>query len=191
MATQRHFGRTQPSSQHWQQIGKSAEEILNVRTEMARRRRRLSVLIDWLGGILAHPAFFLVLLTTHLLWIVLNLPLYPWFKPWDPYPFTFLATVTSAEAPFIALLVLMSQRRDSRIDELREEIALQVSLHVERQTTMTLRLLDEIQQQLQIRTQQDREALDHMQQNLDPQNLMYRLRGDLQKAEGNNEATAP
>jgi uncharacterized membrane protein len=30
---------------------------------------------------------------------VLNLPIFPWFRPWDPYPFVFLATFASAEAP--------------------------------------------------------------------------------------------
>ena len=56
--------------------------------------------------------------------VVLNLPVFPWFRPWDPYPFILLATFASAEAAFIALLVLMYQRRNARISELREEVSL-------------------------------------------------------------------
>ncbi|MDQ2696987.1 MAG: DUF1003 domain-containing protein [Pseudomonadota bacterium] len=176
---------------HWQGVGRRTEEILNVRSEMARRRTRLTATIDRLGRMLAHPAFFLVLLAAHLLWIALNLPLYPGFRPWDPYPFVLLATIASVEAPFIALLVLMRQWRDSRIDELRDEIGLQVALHVERQTTMVLRLLDEMEKHLDIRTRQDPEILNHMEENLDPQHLMTNLHKDLQKAEEDDGVPSP
>jgi uncharacterized membrane protein len=32
---------------------------------------------------------------------LMNLPIFPWFRLWDPYPFILLATFASAEAPFI------------------------------------------------------------------------------------------
>ena len=131
------------SSSYLSDIGGGKDEILNVRGEVVKRRTRLSTLVEWVGHVLSHPGFFLILLAVHLAWILLNLPIYPWFQPWDP--FTFLATIASLEAPFIALMVLMHQQRDQRISELREETHLQVSLHVEREITMALRLLDELQ----------------------------------------------
>ena len=176
---------------HWDHIGTRAEEIFNVRAEIGKQRTRMPALIERLGNSLAQPVFFLSLLMLHLLWIVLNLPLYPWWQPWDPYPFILLATLTSAEAPFIALMVLMYQQRNQRIAELREETNLQVSLHTERQLSMVLRLLSEMQQQLGIETQQDAALLARLQQDLDTQWLLANLRRDLRQSEGENVVTAP
>lgn len=178
-------------SPHWDQVRQNASEILNVRSEITRRQHRSAALVESIGRMLAHPMLFIGLLAGHLLWVVLNLPIYPWFRPWDPYPFTFLATVASVEAPFIALLVLMYQRRNARISELREELDLQVSLHLERQMTVTLRLLGEMQDRLGIASREDPDLLDRLQHELDPRQLMRSLRRHLQRDEADEEATAP
>lgn len=168
----------------WEQVGKSTEEILNVRAEVARRQPRLAALTDRLGQTLAHPRIFLGLLLAHILWVLLNLRIYPWLEPWDPYPFTFLATIASVEAPFIALMVLMHRERDRRIQELREEINLQVSLHVERELTAVLQMIREIQESQNVESEVDREVLERMQTPLHPDQLMERLRKHLESTEG-------
>jgi uncharacterized membrane protein len=172
-----------PEADHWESIGQGAGNVLDVRRDLVRKRGRAAALVDNLGRTLASPAFFWLLVGSHLLWVLANLPLFPW-KPWDPYPFTFLATVASVEAPFLSVLILMHQRRQQRIGELREEINLQLSLHVERQSTMTLRLLNEIQGRLDMQSQQDRETLRHMMQNLDPQRLMDSVERRMDAEEG-------
>lgn len=172
---------------HLAELGKSAEDILNVRLEIASHQSRMADLIDGIGRVLAHPIFFVGLFASHVLWVGVNLPTVPW-APWDPYPFTFLATVASVEAPFIALLILVYQRRDRRIAELREEIDLQVTLHVERKTAMALRMLEELEKKVGIET--DHDALDRLKKDLDPEHLMQDIRERLKEAEG-DEGTAP
>lgn len=174
-----------------QRVGQTDEEILNVRAEVTKDRGRLASAVEGIGHALASPSFFAALAFAHVAWVLLNLPLYPWFAPWDPYPFTFLATVTSVEAPFIALLVLMHQQRESRIGELREETHLQVSLHTERELSVVLRLLREIHHHHNIQTEEDPEFLEHLRGDLDPQHLMEQVRKDLRRAEGGDEPTAP
>ncbi len=169
---------------HWGRTDKGKEEILNVRSKTLSKRNRLLKTIDKTGTALSKPVFFVVLFATHSGWILLNLPLYPWWEPWDPYPFTFLATLASVEAPFISLLVLMHQQRNSRIDELRAEIQLQVSLHVERQSSMSVRLLRELQRELRLKTNQDTELLDRMEVFLDPEELMTHIRDQMKESEG-------
>lgn len=171
-------------------IGGNTEEILNVRGEVVKRRSRLATLVEQIGHALAHPAFFLTLLVGHLAWLLLNLPIYPGFTPWDPYPFTFLATIASIEAPFIALLVLMHQQRDQRVSELREETHLQVSLHLEREMTATLRLLEQLRREDEHKPQ-ELTLPEHMKEELDPHRLMEEVRHDLQRAEGGGTPTAP
>lgn len=169
---------------HWNRIGKDAAEILNVHTEVARRQSPVGSAVDAVGRFMAHPVLFVLIFVAHAGWVVLNLPLMPW-EPWDPYPFMFLATVASVEAPFIALLVLMYQRRMQRIADLREEITLQVTLHVERKTSMALRVLDDLEDHLGIDEKQD--GLDRMKQDLDPKRLLDEVGRDLRESEGSED----
>jgi uncharacterized membrane protein len=181
----------QRGSPHWDHVRKNAYEILNVRSEITKRQSRSAALVEGIGRALADPTFFIGLLAGHLLWVVLNLPIFPWFEPWDPYPFILLATFASAEAPFVALLILMYQKRASRISELREELSLQVSLHLERQMTVMLRLLREVQDRLDITSREDPALLDRVKDELDPRQLMESLRSHLRRDEDAEEGTAP
>lgn len=181
----------QSKTPYWEHVRSNAYEILNVRSEVTRQQSHSAAVVERIGHALAHPVFFFTLVMGHIAWVVLNLPIYPWFMPWDPYPFVFLATFASAEAPLIALLVLMYQKRSARISELREETDLQVSLHLERQMTVMLRLLGEVQDRLDIASREDPELLDRLQQELDPQQLMQHLRQQLKREEKGEEATSP
>jgi uncharacterized membrane protein len=49
--------------------------------------------------------------------------------------------IVSLEAIFLSIFVLMSQKRESAIAELREEIALQVGLRLEEEVTKNLQLV--------------------------------------------------
>ena len=169
---------------YWADLRASKGGVLPVREIMERRRGRLAALVETVEYVLAHPVFFVALLATHLLWVVANLPWIPWWEPWDPYPFTFLATVASAEAPFIALLLLMRQRRDRRVGELRDEIDLQVTLHIERQTTEVLKMLDALRSHVGAPVADlDLEGLEEMKQRLDPQQLLEDTLKELEEAE--------
>ncbi len=164
---------------------RKADEIMNVREEVLRRQSRLSAAIGRIGQALARPGFFAGLLAFHVLWVLVNLRWVPW-KPWDPYPFTFLATLASAEAPFITLLILMNQSRNRRIAELREETDLQISLHVEREVTMALRLLHSLHQHFGIPVKQDPRIMKEMEENLDPEALLDHLRKHIRAEEGDD-----
>lgn len=179
------------NSQHWEQVRENASEVLNVRAEVTRAQRWPGAVTEAVGHVLAYPMFFVGLLLLHLLWVILNLEIVSGLEAWDPYPFTFLATFASVEAPFISILVLIYQRRSSRISELREEVNLQVSLHLERQMSVTLRLLGEMEARLGIDSEEDPGLLERLRQPLDPKELLHSLRRELQRAEGNEQATAP
>ena len=165
---------------HWNDVAERTGTILDVRAEMEARRTKTSRTISEIARFLARPSFFIGLALVNIGWIVVNLPIMPW-EPWDPYPFVFLATVTSVEAPLLSLLILMHQERDKTVDELREETLLQVSLHNERELSVGLRLLDEIRRGLDIDTSQQEELMDLLQETLDPKRLMENLRWELKQ----------
>ena len=167
------------------ELGQHGEEILNVRLDVVKRQGRLADFEDKVGRFLANPIFFIGFLGLHAGWVVVNLPFMPW-SPWDPYPFTFLATVASVEAPFIALLVLMHQHRQDRVNELRDELSLQINLNVERKSSLTLRMLDDLYRHLGHEPNYD--GLDRLKHDLDPQQLMNDVREELDSAEGEEDA---
>ena len=63
------------------------------------------------------------------------------YAPFDPFPFGLLTMVVSLEAIFLTIFVLMAQKRESAIAELREELMLQVNLRMEEEVTKTLQLV--------------------------------------------------
>lgn len=74
------------------------------------------------------------------LWITYNS--LPWFKPFDPYPFTFLTLVVSLEAIFLSTFILISQNYDMRVAERRNQLDLQINLLAEQENTKILQLLE-------------------------------------------------
>jgi uncharacterized membrane protein len=84
--------------------------------------------------------FLAVHAVVFILWILWNIPALG-FPQFDPYPYGMLTTIVSLEAIFLSIFVLMTQSRESRIGELREELTLQVNLRMEEEITKTLHLV--------------------------------------------------
>jgi uncharacterized membrane protein len=95
-------------------------------------------------------------------WILWNLGLLR-VSLFDPYPFGFLTMVVSLEAIFLSIFVLIAQKRESAIAELREELALQINLRVEEETTKTLQLVAGLYTRLGHQIAEDPELHDMMQ----------------------------
>jgi uncharacterized membrane protein len=73
-------------------------------------------------------------------WFAVNLGLVPGAPVFDPFPFGILTLVVSAEGVFLALFILISQNRMSRLADRRTHLDLQVSLLAEQELTLMLRL---------------------------------------------------
>jgi uncharacterized membrane protein len=105
--------------------------------------------------LVAHVVWFAV-------WIPWNLG---WFglRIFDPFPFGLLTMVVSLEAIFLSIFILIAQKRESAIAELREELALQVNLRIEEEMTKTLQLVAGLYTRLGHRIGEDPELVDMMQ----------------------------
>jgi len=75
-------------------------------------------------------------------WITFNLM--PGTRHIDPFPFTFLTLVVSLEAIFLSTFILISQNHDTRINEKRNHLDLQINLLSEQENTQMLTLLQQI-----------------------------------------------
>lgn len=73
-------------------------------------------------------------------WIMINTNLVPGVKAFDPFPFGLLTMIVSLEAIFLAIIVLVSQNRDARVAELREEVELQLNTLSEGEVTKLIKM---------------------------------------------------
>jgi uncharacterized membrane protein len=105
-------------------------------------------------------------LVAHVIWFAIWIPWnLGWFglKIFDPFPFGLLTMVVSLEAIFLSIFILIAQKRESAIAELREELALQVNLRIEEEMTKTLQLVAGLYTRLGHRVAEDPELVDMMQ----------------------------
>jgi uncharacterized membrane protein len=137
-----------------------------IKAEHSSNRTHMEVLADRMISVASSTGFLLFHVIAFLVWILINAPL-PGMPQFDPYPFGMLTTIVSLEAIFLAIFVLMTQSRESRIGELREELTLQVNLRIEEEVTKTLHLVAGLYSRLNLQLAEDAE-LRSMLEPLDP-----------------------
>jgi uncharacterized membrane protein len=111
-----------------------------IKAQHASNRSKMEVLADRMIGFASSTPFLVIHAICFIVWIYWNLP-FSGLPKFDPYPYSMLTTIVSLEAIFLAIFVLMTQSRESRIGELREELTLQVNLRMEEEITKTLHLV--------------------------------------------------
>ena len=137
-----------------------------MKAQKAADRTATERLADWLTDVAGSTAFLIFHVVWFATWLVWNVGLLG-LRPFDPFPFGFLTLVVSLEAIFLSIFVLLGQRRESAIAELREEVTLAVMLRAEEEITKTLQLVAGLYARLGQRVGED-EELQVMLQPLDP-----------------------
>lgn len=111
-----------------------------IKAQRAAQRSWIEAIADSLNYFASSTPFLVVHAIWFLGWVLWNTGILG-LGAFDPFPFGLLTMVVSLEAIFLSIFVLMAQRRESAIAELREEISLQVSLRLEEEVTKTLQLV--------------------------------------------------
>jgi uncharacterized membrane protein len=140
-----------------------------IKAQHASNRSAMEVLADRMIGFASSTPFLVVHAILFFAWIYWNLP-FSGLPKFDPYPYSMLTTAVSLEAIFLAIFVLMTQSRESRIGELREELTLQVNLRMEEEITKTLHLVAGLYSRLGLQLADDPE-LKAMLEPLDPKKM--------------------
>jgi len=140
-----------------------------IKAQHAANRSAMEVLADRMIGIASSTPFLVVHAVLFVAWIVWNVP-GTGLPKFDPYPYGMLTTIVSLEAIFLSIFVLMTQSRESRIGELREELTLQVNLRMEEEITKTLHLVAGLYARLGLKMADDPE-LKGMLEPLDPKRI--------------------
>jgi uncharacterized membrane protein len=115
--------------------------IRSLKTKADAKRSRAEKIADWMTESFGSFGFLLVNVAWFFGWLVLNIGIIPGIEPFDPFPFGMLTTIVSLEAIILAIFVLISQNREAKIAELREEIDLQVDIITEQEITKLIEMM--------------------------------------------------
>ena len=140
-----------------------------IKAQHSSNRSRMEILADRMIGFASSTPFLAVHAIGFIAWIWWNLPV-SGLPKFDPYPYGMLTTIVSLEAIFLSIFVLMTQSRESKIGELREELTLQVNLRMEEEITKTLHLVAGLYSRLGLQLADDPE-LKAMLEPLDPRRI--------------------
>jgi uncharacterized membrane protein len=111
-----------------------------IKAQHAENRTLTEILASRLTDFASSTVFLLIHIVWFSVWILWNAGTLG-LEPFDPFPFGLLTLVVSLEAIFLSIFLLLGQRRESGIAELREEVTLQVTLRVEEEVTKSLQLM--------------------------------------------------
>ena len=127
-------------SSHHDKVSRRRRVISSFKARANAKRSLVDKIADGLT-ISFGTVFFLALNATFFaIWIIWNIGFVPGLTIIDPFPFGLLTMVVSLEAIFLAIIVLISQNRESRIAELREEVELYIDTYAESEVTKLIYL---------------------------------------------------
>lgn len=114
--------------------------IRSFKAKMNAQRTTADKIADFLTASFGTVFFLGLNALFFLIWILWNSGLLSFLPVIDPFPFGLLTMVVSLEAIFLAIIVLISQNREARIAELREEIELYINTYAENEITKLMYL---------------------------------------------------
>ncbi len=116
------------------------EDIKSLKARANERRTIAEKFADWLTSYFGSITFLSLNALGFAVWIIINTGLTP-IEPFDRFPFGLMTMIVSLEAIFLAIIVLVSQNREARIAELREEIDLQINIIAEEEIGKMVELI--------------------------------------------------
>jgi uncharacterized membrane protein len=173
----------EPTQERRQRAVGTHRAVRSLKARHAAKRSRLETVADRLTRVASSGYFLLFHAIWFAVWVLWNSGLIPGLRPFDPFPFGLLTMVVSLEAIVLAIFVLMAQRRESSIAELREEIMLQLLMRSEEEVTKTLQLVAGLYPRLGHRLAEDPE-LAEMMKPLDAEAIERQLVSQIDRADG-------
>lgn len=152
-----------------------------VKTQHAAEGSLLEVAADRIATVAGSAPFLILHVLWFIGWILWNAGGFD-VPRFDPFPFGLLTMIVSLEAIFLAIFILMSQNREARIGELREETTLAVQLRTEAEVTKLLQLVAGLYTRLGHQVSQDDDELREMLRPFDPTEIEAELIRQLRQA---------
>ena len=154
---------------------------LHARTEqqVSRHQRAVEAVTAFLG----RPLFLYLAQAVVAAWIVVNLfGRRVGIRPFDPPPFSWLQGAVSLGALLLAIVILITQNRQGKVEAQRARLDLQISLLAEQKVAKLIALVEELRRDLPIvQDRRDPEA-EAMTESVDPHAVLSALEETLEEA---------
>jgi uncharacterized membrane protein len=159
-----------PMTPFQEEIKKSRKIIKSFKAKADKKRSLTEKFADWMTGTFGTAHFLFINVVFFIVWLAINNSLIPGIPVFDPFPHGYLTTLVSLEAIILAIFVLIAQNRQSKVDELREEVNYQLGIISEKEITKVLTLLTKIAEKQKIDISKD-EVLEEMLQPTNTDNI--------------------
>lgn len=116
--------------------------IRSFKEKVNQRRSFFDKVADFLTTFFGTVPFLGLNVVFFVFWVLWNTGSIEGLTPIDPFPFGFLTMLVSLEAIFLAIIVLISQNREARIAELREEVELHINTYSETEITKLMYMMN-------------------------------------------------
>jgi uncharacterized membrane protein len=173
-------GTTKAASLTVENSGKRQKTVKSIKAKAAEKRSLMEIVADRITALFGSYIFLIANVLIFIAWIVINTGLIPGVKPFDKFPFSLLTTSVSLEAIILAILVLSSQNRASRVADLREEVQLQVNLLTEEENTRMMWMLVLLMQKNGIPIPEDK-RLQEMLRETDVENIEKNMKKQIEE----------
>jgi len=162
-------------------ISQNPKTVKSIKAKADEKRSFIEIVADRTTALFGSNIFLFGNVLFFMAWIVINTGLIPGVKPFDKFPFSLLTTAVSLEAIILAILVLTSQNRASKVADLREEVQLQVNILTEEEITRMMWMLVLLLQKNGIQIPED-ERLKEMLRETDVEKIEKRMEKQIDKS---------
>ncbi len=115
--------------------------LQSIKANADAKRTMAERVADWMTSSFGSMTFLLLNTIFFVAWVLINTNIIKIIPPFDPFPFSLLTTIVSLEAIILAIFVLISQNRNSKVDDLREETDLQINLIARKEITKLMKMI--------------------------------------------------
>ncbi len=172
-------------------IDETVQAIARLHIDHRRGSTGLQRTVERLTRFFSRPRAAGLLAAGVALWIAVNLGLTAaGGRAFDPAPFNALQSVASIGALFMTVFILVTQRREDELSELREQLTLELAMLSEHKTAKLIELVEELRRDMpNVRDRADPEAAS-LSQPADPEAVLEVLKENQLDARGEETATA-
>jgi uncharacterized membrane protein len=128
-----------------QPINRNISDMAELEDQELARMSSAQRRLERISGSVGRPGYILALLIAVVLWIAANVFATPLgLHAFDPPPFQYLQGTLTFFAMLTATVVLVGQRRQTKLAEQRAHLDLQINLLTEQKVTKLIHLLEEL-----------------------------------------------
>jgi uncharacterized membrane protein len=122
----------------------------NLLSEVVFEKKRHDLVANYLTTYFGSIWFLYALALLVLGWVLINGEFFYGIIPLDPYPFIFLVMTIQMFEVFLTIIILISQNRQGKMSEVRQQIDLEVNVRAENEITKILHMVEELHTRLGI-----------------------------------------